>query len=575
LAATPAAAEPGCAPQLKHRWVYCSANLLVDRNVDSTVALIERAAKAGYNGIALADSKFMRWGDLPKRYTANVTKVRDACRKNRLACVPCVMPIGYSASLLAHDPNLAAGLPVKNAPFVVRGRRIIPARDGAKLANGSFEQWRKGVPAGWRFADQPGKVTFRDTRVVHAGKSSLRMQDIARHSPEHGHGRVMQVVKVRPFRYYHLAAMVRTEDFAAAEKVRIAVLAKGGAPLNYYQPRVAPTQDWKRVHVCFNSLGFDEVRLYLGVWGGKGGKIWWDDVRIEPGGLVNVVRRPAAPLTMTSADGKTAYVEGRDFAGASDPKLGRGRWSGDFTIWHEPPAMAVPGGSRLSDGQTVLLSYYHTAIIHRGQVMCDMTEPKVYEILAWQAAQVRRHLAPDGYFMQHDEIRVQGWEPAFSRRQLTPGGVLAENVRRCVATIRKADPAKPIYVWSDMFDPHHNARKTGRYYLVAGDGPWHGSWEGLAKDVVIVNWHGHAKGRRESLSHFARRGHAQILAGYYDGPVGRIREWLADAAAVEGGANVVGVMYTTWRHSYDDLERFAAELRKPLPALRAAPPASR
>jgi hypothetical protein len=207
--------------------------------------------------------------------------------------------------------------------------------------------------------------------------------------------------------------------------------------------------------------------------------------------------------------------------------------------------------------------------------MCDMTEPKVYEILAWQVANARRHHAPDGYFMQHDEIRVQGWEPAFAQRKLTPAAALAENVRRCVAIVRKADPGKPIYVWSDMFDPHHNARKSGRYYLVKGEGPWHGSWEGLPSEVTVVNWHGHAKGRAESLRHFAGRGHAQILAGYYDGAVEGIRAWLAEAAQIEGGANVVGVMYTTWRHSYDDLERFAAELRKPVPALRAAPSASR
>ncbi len=558
-AAPPAAGEG--APRLEHLWVYCSTNLLVDRNVDSTLALIERAAKAGYNGLVLADSKFMRWDHLPEHYLANVAKVRAACRKHKLACIACVMPIGYSGSLLSRDPNLAAGLPVKNAPFVVRGRNIVPADDGAEVANGSFEEWRKGLPAGWRFADEPGKITFRDTQVAHAGTSSLRMENIDRYSPQHGHGRVMQVVKVTPFHYYHLSAAVRTQDFAAADQVRVAVLAEGGASLNHVEPRIARTQGWKRIDVAFNSLESGEVRIYLGVWGGTSGRIWWDDVRLGPGGLVNTVRRAGAPLTMTSADGKVEYAEGRDFANAADPKLGNVRWKGDFNVWHELPVMTVPAGSRLRDGQTVLLSHYHTALIHWGQVMCDMTEPKVYDILTWQAGQVRRHLAPDGWFMQHDEIRVQGWEPAFERRKLTPAAALAENVRKCATILREADAGSPIYVWSDMFDPHHNAGKTGRYYLVKGDGPWYGSWEGLPKDVVVVNWHGHATGRVESLAHFAERGHRQILAGYYDAPPERIRDWLADAAKVEGAANVVGVMYTTWRNSYDDLEKFLAAVR--------------
>jgi hypothetical protein len=46
---------------LQHRWVYVQTNLQVDGNVETTLAVLERAAKAGYNGLVLADSKFMRW----------------------------------------------------------------------------------------------------------------------------------------------------------------------------------------------------------------------------------------------------------------------------------------------------------------------------------------------------------------------------------------------------------------------------------------------------------------------------------------------------------------------------------
>ena len=50
------------------------------------------------------------------------------------------------------------------------------------------------------------------------------------------------------------------------------------------------------------------MNLYLGIWGGRRGKIWWDDVRLEPGGLVNVVRRDGAPLLATS-DAYRRYLE--------------------------------------------------------------------------------------------------------------------------------------------------------------------------------------------------------------------------------------------------------------------------
>ncbi|MBM3239232.1 hypothetical protein FJZ31_23300 [Candidatus Poribacteria bacterium] len=161
--------------------------------------------------------------------------------------------------------------------------------------------------------------------------------------------------------------------------------------------------------------------------------------------------------------------------------------------------------------------------------------------------------------MSHDEIRAQGWDESCAKRKMTPGQILADNVKRCTEIIRQSDPGKPVYVWSDMFDPHHNAAKTGGYYLVKGDGPWYGSWEGLDKDVTVINWNGRENQRLESMKHFASRGHKQILAGYYDADPRKISAWLRDAAKVEG---VIGVMYTTWQSNYNDLERFAEEVRK-------------
>ncbi len=550
--------------ELPHRWVYVSTNMLVAKNVESTIALLQRAAEAGYTGVALADSKFMRWDRMPPRYLANVGKVRAACRKYKLDCTACVMPMGYSNSLLSRDPNLAAGLPVTDAPFVVRAGKLVPEDEPSSFFEGSFELYFDNRPVGWVFADQPGKITFIDTQVKYEGKASLRMQDVGVHSPRHGHGRVMRVLHVAPFRHYHVSAAVKTQDFAAADKVKIIVLAEDQTVLNTSQPPVRPTQDWKLVHITFNSLEFSQVRLYLGVWGGKGGKIWWDDVRVEPAGLFNMVRREGAPLRVTSADGKIVYAEGRDFAGAK--VLGTKARPQVAYAWRTPPQMTVPRGSRLREGQKVLVSYYHTAVIHRSQVTCCMSEPKVYEILKWQVEQVHKHVRPDGYFMQHDEIRVQGWDESCQRRGLTPGEILADNARRCVEIITKEDPGKPIYVWSDMFDPHHNAGEAGRYYLVRGEGPWYGSWKGLPKEVTIINWHRHQPGRLDSLKHFAARGHKQILAGYYDEAPERIADWLADAAKVDG---VVGVMYTTWKLNYDDLETFAEAVEKFVSSRRA------
>jgi hypothetical protein len=552
--------QPAAKLDLAHRWVYLSTNMLVDQNVQDCVKLMERAAKAGYTGIVLTDSKFMRWDSLPKTYAANAAAVADACRRLKLDLVACVMPIGYSSGLLARDPNLAEGMPVRDAPFVVRQGKVEPD-DPIRLVNGGFEQSKDNRPTGWNPPDSPGAICFVDTDVFCEGKASFRMQDIGKHSPEHGLGRISQRLAVKPFRYYHLSGAVRTQDFDTKCRVQLTAIGKG-RNLVFHELPVKANQDWTRYDSTFNTMEYEEALIYVGVWGGKTGRIWFDDLRLEPGGLVNVIRRDGAALVVASEDGQTAYEEGRDFAGASDPLL-LGKESESSAVWHRGPQMTVPAGSRLREGQRLQVSYFHPGFIHGGkQVMCCMSEPKVYEILAWQVEQVRDRLRPDGYFMQHDEIRCQGWDDSCVKRNLTPGQILADNTRRCTEIIRKAAAGKPIYVWSDMYDPTHNAKPAGHYYLVKGDGPWSGAWEGLDKDVTVVNWHLFERDRAEALKHFAGRGHKQILAGYYDAPPERMRPWLEEAAAVTG---VVGAMYTTWKRQYDDLEKFAEELDRVSP----------
>ena len=127
LAVTVTSALESDAAPLEHRWIYLATNLLVDKNVEEDLVLLDRAAKAGYNGVVLTDSKFLRWDQLPERYVTNVRRVRQACRDHKLACIACVCPIGYANELSSRDPNLAEGLPVVDAPFVAKGGKLVPA----------------------------------------------------------------------------------------------------------------------------------------------------------------------------------------------------------------------------------------------------------------------------------------------------------------------------------------------------------------------------------------------------------------------------------------------------------------
>jgi hypothetical protein len=130
--------------------------------------------------------------------------------------------------------------------------------------------------------------------------------------------------------------------------------------------------------------------------------------------------------------------------------------------------------------------------------------------------------------------------------------------------VRAEDTEAEVCVWSDMFDPHHNA--VASYYLV--NGSLFGSWTGLDSKVIVLNWN--EGKRRESVPWFAGRGHRQVIAGYYDGRPDGIRAWLADDGSVRG---LEGAMYTTWEPRYDDLEAFAqAAWGAGMPGTDAAPP---
>ena len=503
------------------RWIYCAQNLWVDKNIDTLETLLRRAAKAGYTHVLLTDSKFAKLGDMDARYFRNVERVKKLAAELKLEIVPAVFPIGYSNDLLWHDPNLIEALPVREALFVVRGGLARLEPDPAvTLKGGDFSDLKR-----W---------DWKDDNVV-ADNGAARMTEL-----KGGNARLVQKLRLHPFRQYHLAVRVKTQAFRGQPEVKVLA---GNQALDYNQLGVKPTQDWTTHHVVFNSLIHTQASLYLGCWGGTTGSLWWDDATLEEVGLLNLVRRDGAPLAVQTEDGST-LSEGKDFEPVNDPKMGVRLWKGSYDIWHEPPLIKTA----LPDGRRLRVSYYHAVTVHDDQAMICPSEPRTVELLRDQARRMHAAWGARGYMMSHDEIRVLNWCDACQRRRLDAGALLADNARTCVNILRAVNPGGRIYVWGDMFDPHHNARRD--YYLVRGD--LTGSWEGLDRDVIMVPWY--FEKRAQSLKFHAERGHRLLLAGYYDAKPEQVRAWLDAAKPFPG---TLGVMYTTWQNKYTDLERFA------------------
>ena len=188
-------------PHLKHLWARWQANPSIDSHVESTEAFMDRIAKAGYTGIVLVDNKVKRWNEMSAAEIAKRRRLREYARKLKLDYVIAVTSTGYANDLMSNDPDLAAGMPVVDAPFVVRDGRLVPD-DATTLVNGTFEKHRDNKPDGWG-VDAPGKVCFIDTDVTYEGKPSLRMQDPV-DNPPHSHARAWQTLDVKPWQYYRI-----------------------------------------------------------------------------------------------------------------------------------------------------------------------------------------------------------------------------------------------------------------------------------------------------------------------------------------------------------------------------------
>lgn len=520
------------------RWFYVSQNLWVDQNVTNLLALMQRASQAGYTHLLLNDSKFSRLATMDAHYFQNVNRIKQAATNLNLEIVPTVFPVGYSNDLLFNDPNLIEGMPVRDALLVVsNGVASLQPDPPVSFPGGDFSDLSR-----W---------TWKDSNVV-ADNGAARVTN-----PNGANARIVQQLTVQPFREYHISVQVKTTNFLVAPQVLVLA---GNQTLNYNYLGVQRTQGWTTHHAVFNSLSYTTVNVYFGVWGGSTGSLWWDNAAIEEVAFLNLIRRPGAPLSVRTENG-TPLVEGTDFATLTDPLMGSVPYAGVYDVYHTPPQLHPV--SSLADGTRLRASWYHAVTVYDGQAMICPSEPATLNLLRDQAQRMQAAWGARGYFMSHDEIRVLNWCAACQARGLDAGPLLADNVRACIGILRQVNPGGRIYVWSDMFDPNHNAHAN--YYLVRGD--LSNSWRGLDSDVIIVPWYYDA--RAASLQFFAGLGNRQVIAGYYDSDPNLVTNWLNAARPYTG---ISGVIYTTWQNDYSNLETFEQLLASyPAPSLWLTP----
>src|SRR5688572_392781 len=101
----------------RDRWFYFPFDLREEKHVAKFEGLAARAQRAGYNAVLLEDPCFGKLPLMGEGYFRNVERVKAIAAKHGLSLIPALFQIGHSENLLAQDPNLAEGLPVRDALF--------------------------------------------------------------------------------------------------------------------------------------------------------------------------------------------------------------------------------------------------------------------------------------------------------------------------------------------------------------------------------------------------------------------------------------------------------------------------
>lgn len=490
----------------KERWNYMGGSILTAESTLKMVEIIRKSAEVGCTHVLWAGSRGPRIPELNDRQRAQAEFVMDEAQRLGVKIIPSIFSIGYSGRYFHFDSNLAAGVPVKGMPFVVKGTSALP--DPALALN----------------AD----------RLKKDGDGLTAAYDVPR------------------FMYYRVNYIMTRKPEDREEMFQV-TSSNGKRWNSRTNPTVKEQDGVFLVETVFNTLEADAIKVRINAYGGD-----VRGVKIEPAGMLLILRRERIPLTVTNEDGTFHYEEGVDFEPVSDPVVAVRPFPGEFPLDHPAPAIRLKEGTRIRDGERILVSFWHHVRIYDDQDVITMEDPAVWDILELEVKEVMNLWHPEGLMLNYDEIRVAGWEGM----EGTPGQMLAAHFKRACELARKYAPDATLYTWSDMFTPYHNARpfeEKGYYYLVNGN--WDGGWEGLAPEVVIMNWYSPDE---RTIKFFADRGHKQVLCGYYDVmTTDRIKENIAKWKNVAGDLpGILGFMYTTWRSNYTYLDDFFELLDK-------------
>ena len=297
LALLAGAAYCAAGAPFEDRWVYVSRNLTKPEHVQEVADIVKTAKSVDLNGMLFACG-VERWHTWPADRKARLAEIKRVCDAAGVELIPIIWSVGYGG----HDPAYAAALPCTNVPFTVKGGKAVFAGGGVgAFANPGFDEppKRPNAAPGWVWTDKPGKVSFIDTEVKAGGVASLRMENYGENP--HGHGRACHLLKVAPGGRYRVSCLMKTDGVEPASGLLLQVYGMDGQSVVARRPNLVATQDWTRVECTFNAAGKSEFRVYAGIWGGKAGRLWIDDFKVEDMGCASPLLREGLSFDVRDA----------------------------------------------------------------------------------------------------------------------------------------------------------------------------------------------------------------------------------------------------------------------------------
>ncbi len=187
-------------------WYWHHSYLTSDEAEESSRKLIDRAAAAGYNGLALWDSGLNSVGSdaWPLDNETHLQDLLKYAAHKHMKVVAAPAPYGFSNEQLQVNPNWAEAQRVIGSRFEVdrSGTRLLFQNSFPGLANSGFEEDKQA----WF---STGDAGIGINSVAHSGKSAAVIVDAP------GNARFRQTFPLQPWRSITCACSISLPTFAA------------------------------------------------------------------------------------------------------------------------------------------------------------------------------------------------------------------------------------------------------------------------------------------------------------------------------------------------------------------------